>query len=511
MESKNMDLDEKSEISSGSNGIKRKIAARKVFKIIKGTKNKNLYDTKNTSLNLSERFKNLLEHEKKIDSAISVKSLKDFNSLYLTEEDRDHIAELEENGSFGTKLEIYKGVLLARIDEVRNLILKEDPETIMKLMKEDKEIVQDKEVNDKEILAGIKTFKEEIITSLNEKNRINKALTNFDNKAKESDSSNKINSSDNQNRINVPNTQNKIILTNKDSSSDSFSNLLNKNELIKTILFSANNYVNNNSVEPFSNLDFSKFNSIPCPTVNNQLHSFLSFFNLNFKEIQTNQAYVQLATLVVVMAKNLEENIKNSIRIANVIKIDEENKINIAIKGEKGEQINRKDIKKFNKIEQLKKENKYINEEEWKKLTTYQKTMKRFIFADFRQNPYMNIWNKFSNDEKLRFCEAKKKWRNDRVKMLNNLDLNDKKNITLLHNFNYYEWRDPSGFLLPTYDLDLNNYRTNSNNKEFELLLNKLNNKDKERKIKGFIIKDGNVIMNKGRAWFNNNNINNII
>ena len=99
-------------------------------------------------------------------------------------------------------------------------------------------------------------------------------------------------------------------------------------------------------------------------------------------------------------------------------------------------------------------------------------------------------------------------WRMERSNELLKLDLEkDLGNIRMLNNFSYYEWRDPDGNLIPTYDIDDLSFYNKEDAENKKLIKDYLEKASNKNKVKSFIIQEGNLKLTKGKAWFNMPNL----
>lgn len=91
----------------------------------------------------------------------------------------------------------------------------------------------------------------------------------------------------------------------------------------------------------------------------------------------------------------------------------------------------------------------YVSEEEWQKLTAYQKWDKRWVFNDYNQNPNRSVFSRFTQEDKKNFYI---KYIDFRIKRMN--AFHEKKEAgegryeiaKFLNNFFYYADRDRKGF-----------------------------------------------------------------
>ena len=242
------------------------------------------------------------------------------------------------------------------------------------------------------------------------------------------------------------------------------------------------------------------------PSFFQQYNAFADYLYQNQRNLDINRTVIHLVNLMITICK--EKRLYGYIfnNVYQLLEIDDKNKINIAIKGRNGLDLEQQEIVKKDRIKKLKEKGDFIEPNTWNKMSLIEKINKRFVFKDFRQNPYINIWTRFNIDEKTEFIKQKLNWRIKRMKELLELDNNNNYNLRMINNFFFYEWKDPNGYMINTYDIkDMNFYtlkeEENSLLDKLREILNKANN---NRKVGGFIISNGDIIFNKGYSFDNN-------
>ena len=107
---------------------------------------------------------------------------------------------------------------------------------------------------------------------------------------------------------------------------------------------------------------------------------------------------------------------------------------------------------------QAKTKHKY-SDEEWSKLSYYQKFSNTWNFTDSKQNVPKNWFISFSKKEKEEFLMKRAKWRCDRlVQLAERLKKKDKGVVNDIDRFMFYENRDGYGYWIPSKDFDSYNY-----------------------------------------------------
>jgi hypothetical protein len=170
--------------------------------------------------------------------------------------------------------------------------------------------------------------------------------------------------------------------------------------------------------------------------------------------------------------------------------------------GDKSKKLNANALFKLNKLAGYSNNGQLVQDNEWNKLSKFEKISKRFNFSDINQFPFFKIWKTFSQEEKISFMINRiKNFRHQRCAQLleefNNLDFSDKDKCKELgdqiNKFIYYANRDRNGNLIQLSKQDkikvLNelsdiqeNYKKNCNN-----LVNALNELSKINAVIGQI------------------------
>ena len=475
-------------------GNKRKIAARKIFNVVKqkvGRLSNRI--EKQRRQEIRNKVKNPIEDENDVNKAKNMKELQPFKLIYYTEEDYEYEEELARDKNFGTKLEIAKGILLARIGEfkhdVKNLQL---DDFVLDLQHADK---HNYGIDDNDVNEALKDLRNDIVeqdlnNKIVDKNvlAIGQFLKKKEDEAIEEDN---------------------IITTTLNKDVELFRNNLEKDKKLFDDLINSNlelTLVNKKPIETKGTNFDNILEQLSQPSDSEA--QFCEFMNIikNSNDRDVNMIVFHIVPVVASLVKenkHLKESIKQLIELEKVRK---ENEIIAAKKGDKVNNFKNKEILKKERIENLKKENKFYEDKDWKKKPLIDKITERFNFIDFRQNPYINVWNKFSTDEKIRFIKLKLEWRNKRMNEFLKMDIDkNKDNIKKLNNFSYYEWRDPSGYLLPTYDIDDLSFYNKNNIENKDKIRTALNKASNNNLVSGFVIDEGNVVLSRGKAWFQMN------
>ena len=238
------------------------------------------------------------------------------------------------------------------------------------------------------------------------------------------------------------------------------------------------------------------------PDIQSQLQAFINALKGN--NIDQNTLYNQIIAVFFALYGEIMRLRAALTSLGDFTKLDREHKFTFE-NNNKGNEMQKEIISKEKKLEELKNKGKFIEENKWKKMSTFEKLKERFNMNEFKQNPFFSVWNGFKLEEKKEWIKLRAAWRIKKAEELLKLEENPKK-LQRVNNFFFYEWRDKNGFALPTYELDdLKEYNNMMNNdKSIQELRNYLNNGSMNHKIKGFIICDGNLIPNKGQAFWHN-------
>lgn len=132
----------------------------------------------------------------------------------------------------------------------------------------------------------------------------------------------------------------------------------------------------------------------------------------------------------------------------NNIKRDLERKI--AQNGKKGLAINNAAVRKLNKLAFYANDNKFVNEEEWNKLSVGAKTIRRFKFSCYNQNPNHILWKKFSLNEQEEFLKKRLAFWKSEIQQYDYNEENVSNELLFrMDKFFYYMKRDKEGYLIP--------------------------------------------------------------
>lgn len=499
----NVDEEEKNNTKK-TKTITKKARAVKVFKIIKSKTHLDPNQAKSKSFKRSNEIRKRIKDVN--DAEIVMKAskyseLSSFRKIYYTDEDYDNEQAMINSGQFGSKLEIAQGLLLIRIKEFKeNLANFSFDEELKELNKEnfknDKDQLNEQEFNDalglfREDLDEEQKIDENLIVQTN---KVKKYLEDHENVKKDknkNDSNNKVDKDQNIFRMNLDKEEQ---LTN--SIGENIVKLRHNNEPVVN---------GKNFEEVYSKIQLNYDYKLP-----DSGFQFKNFME-NIKSNNDRTPDKVLMEIIPVIAALVKENMYLKDVVNNFFVLEKTKKANevIAAKKDKGsEKFKNKEIITNDKMQQLKNQRKYIEPSEWRKKPLYEKIVERFHFNDFRQNPYLTVWNKFSSEEKCSFIKMKLNWRMERSNELLKLDLEkDLGNIRMLNNFSYYEWRDPDGNLIPTYDIDDLSFYNKEDAENKKLIKDYLEKASNKNKVKSFIIQEGNLKLTKGKAWFNMPNL----
>ena len=509
-------VEKNKKIASGGKKIIEEVGSKKVAKRIFKTIGKIKKDNKKTKGNLKEGIikaglNKLNEQIKTIKNINKYEDLKKYQDMYFQEKDYAYVMDLV-NAGWGESVKIAKDVLYVRIRDMKKEIKKNKEKLVKMIIANNKkeEELRDIELTKEEVEEALNIFESEIAendikTSAKEEDvNLENKVENFIREKEMVDFN--YYSSESQTIVNE-----EISFSKESVASNSKYGKKNLENISKNV-----NEINNRVYDVLSSLQIGnnnkailsleELNDKNIPSLETQAKEFLNLVKEKSKDIKEGKELMcGMISTILILLKKVIDNKENIKKIGEVLKIDQENKINIAISGGKGKDIEEKEYMKNKRMNDLKLKNEYIDEKEWSKLSLYQKIVKRFKFKDFSQNPYIGIWEKFKMEDKVNFIRAKAKWREGRMKEIMNMEEGPKK-IQFANNFSYYEWRDPNGYSITTFDIDnMEEYNKKFRNNDLvDKLRIYLNTNSNNRKVKGFIMKDGNSILNKGYAWFNN-------
>lgn len=101
----------------------------------------------------------------------------------------------------------------------------------------------------------------------------------------------------------------------------------------------------------------------------------------------------------------------------------------------KKEELKRKE-KKEKRLERYKQED-WCEEEEWKKMSVYERIMKRYTFTDVHQCLTLGVQKVWTEEERIDFHGRKFKWRNERMKEIEKIEDKGKRD-RVWNAFNFY-------------------------------------------------------------------------
>ena len=254
---------------------------------------------------------------------------------------------------------------------------------------------------------------------------------------------------------------------------------------------------NNNFINECGNINADKL-----PNVKEQLSEFIKYVSGN--NIDQNIMYKHFIGIFFSLYGEIERMKSSICTLGDYIKIDRQHKINFEIHG-KSNELEKVIVSKEIKLKELKDKGEFIEEKKWKNMSAYEKIKLRFGLNEFRQNPFFSAWSNFKPEEKKDWINFRANWRIKKAEELLKAEEGNKKNQRI-NNFFFYEWRDKNGFSLPTHDIDdLKEYNDKMNScKAINELKEKLNSLSMNHRVQGFIICDGNLIPNKGQAYYHN-------
>ena len=143
----------------------------------------------------------------------------------------------------------------------------------------------------------------------------------------------------------------------------------------------------------------------------------------------------------------MEKLVENLVNFNN-IKRDLE--IKIAKIGKKGMIINNAAVRKINKLANYSNNNNYIKDEVWNTMSVGERTITRFKFSCYNQNPHHSLWKKFSEKEQETFLEKRLQfWKDEISNFSNNPDDVDNTLLYKMDKFFYYMNRDKEGYIIP--------------------------------------------------------------
>lgn len=503
------------EINIGNNnkllkgGKTRKAQANKIFRVIKAKSQLVKGKAQKKKDGLIKSLSDIDKDYEAVKNAKKSANLNIYKKIYFTEEDYIHVDELL-RGGFGKKVEIEAGLLMARIREFRENLNNDMVKDIAKINEVNGNKEDIGELNEKEIEEVVNLAKSEIEKkqqfNLTEEESafMDKMLEKFDengNFISDKEKNKNMEDAMDENEIDEENN-NKIIIDTRDPFKTNNDILANTMTSIEKSLSEINS--RNNTIKLSGDLNSVWNNAVNCEVdIKKQWENFKSVFS---DRNNLNQNIVLSACLasIPILFKTCMSLLDTCNKMGEYIKTDRENKIEIAKKGDKGINLNNKNLLKEKKKDDLKKDNKYIDDNEWKKLPLIDKICKRFIFNDFRQNIYTDTWNKLNKDDKIKFLKIKANWRAKRAAELDKMDVKQPGVIKMINNFLYYHWRDANGYTIGTPDIrNMEFYWDVDKTKNVDNLENKLKKANDDNKVKSFIVMDGQLLLTRGKAYYN--------
>lgn len=540
-----MDIEEKENTKKSK--IHKKAIARKIFTVTKAKVGHTNLKYSNKKSVIEERMKKTNDEEI-VNKAKKISDLNELKRLYYNEEDYQTEVNMVEAKVYGPKLEIIKGLLLIRIKEFKNDIQNLSYEKDVLELNENNN--DEGDFNSEDFKAALNIFRNNIQNSESYNyeddenvNKVEKFLTINTHKTSTTlDYNQVINKIDESLRMGT-NTNNIIESASNINNNLESSNIITTNNIInenkpgsgKTSIYSGRESVirglaheafknNLEKSRQFLNEADSKINELNKEYQDDEIINGKNFaevykllgekttqsqdqfgrFMEMFKVEENRNMEKILLELIPVVACLVKENIKMKEILKdfmNYLRIKQNNDVLEAKKGNKNEFNN--EIIKSSNIDKLKQEGKFIDEEEWRKKSLCEKIITRFHFNDFIQNPYYHAWVKFNKEEKVRFAKLKLEWRRNRINEILNFDFKNKNLYKIANNFDYYEWRDPDGNLLPiqgaTAELSFYDKELLAEKDKLKQILNQGSSRGY---IRGIIKQNGEIKLTRGKAWF---------
>lgn len=123
--------------------------------------------------------------------------------------------------------------------------------------------------------------------------------------------------------------------------------------------------------------------------------------------------------------------------------------------GDKASKYNNEALHKIKNLSGYNNKGNYIEQDEWRKMSDFDRNMLRFNFSDRNQLPPTFVFNKFKREEKVLFLQKRLEFRSRRIQELLELSKNDNEDKTrtagIINAFVYYTNRDINGFMV-TFD-----------------------------------------------------------
>jgi hypothetical protein len=141
-----------------------------------------------------------------------------------------------------------------------------------------------------------------------------------------------------------------------------------------------------------------------------------------------------LNDIKIILGKKVDRSEFDKLRV-RVEALENKNNVQNSSVGIKDE---KKKSKKEKNIENYKKNNDWIDDEQWKSLNAYDRVMKRFIFSDRHQCLTRNFMNSLSAEQRLDFHIKKYRFRVKRVMEINGLD-NESEKKKLFSDFDFFK------------------------------------------------------------------------
>ena len=157
-----------------------------------------------------------------------------------------------------------------------------------------------------------------------------------------------------------------------------------------------------------------------------------------------------LAEFMKAVSVNLSYHTKAIVNVLDLIDAQHKMNLEVAKHGPKGWN----EMNKMYKQEIFKKSEKYVEKEEWDKLTAFEKIAKSFEFRDYNQFPRVYLWKQLNSDERKKVLAKRMEWRSKRmIELLNAFNNKEDKAVKKIDTFIYY---DQNRFDCKGYDIRLN-------------------------------------------------------
>ena len=167
-------------------------------------------------------------------------------------------------------------------------------------------------------------------------------------------------------------------------------------------------------------------------------------------------------------------------------------------------QLSQQEVIKVNKrtAQKLSGAKNFINNEDWLKLSAFQKFQKSFVFRDMVQNPPRAWWKTFDENQKMEVLKKKIDWQRKRLVELAEMHSNKGEDVAarFIDSFFYYENRDKFG-----YELDFTGVKNPPSLDEdskliYDELKENLNNLSEKNLVFNRVAYNNSLIRTKGHS-----------